>query len=287
MTKIIIRQAEQKELKMIMSWAAREGWNPGKYDFISYFSLGANAYLLLCLDDKPVGSISLVQYSKEFAFIGLFIIDPAYRLQGWGKTLWNEALKRLEFCSSIGLYAVPAQVSRYRASDFKDSHSNRRWSKNSPLKTEDTSHLINTAKNPYLMFSKLCEYDRSVFKHSREKLLQSMLSLPQTCAFVSFNESGEVNGYGVVRPCESGFRIGPLYADDIESAQVLCRVLLAKVPGEKIILDSPVTNRFGITFAEYFGLEHVSSADTVAMFKGNQPESKEERCYGLASLEIG
>ncbi len=184
MPKIIIRQADQQELKMIMNWAAQEGWNPGKYDYISYFSMGPNAYLLLCYDDKPVGSISLVQYSKELAFIGLFIIDPIYRSQGLGKMLWQEALKRLEYCATIGLYAVPAQVSRYCTAGFKEGYLNQRWSK-------------------------------------------------------------------------------------------------------KIILDSPITNTFSMIFAAYFSLEYVADADTIAMFKGEEPEDKGENCYGLASLEIG
>ena len=94
----------------------------------------------------------------------------------------------------------------------------------------------------------------------------------------------------MVRPCEEGFRVGPVYADDFESATKLCRLLLAKIPGESIILDIPTTNTFGQMFAEYFNLTRISAADTVAMFKGEEPQKmikNTSKCFAVASLELG
>jgi len=284
----IIRQADRKGLEFILDLATAEGWNPGKYDGESFFASDENGFLILYHGNEPIGSIAVVQLSKDYAAIGLFIVAKKHRSQGFGTLLWNEAIKRLAHCRTIGLNAVPSQVKRYQAAEFKDSFANQRWSKAVDSKAEDTKHLISTAENPYLMFKKLCEYDELVFKHPREKFLTAMLLAPQTFAFVSFDKDRAVNGYGVVRPCIKGYRIGPLYAADFESAQTLCRLLLAKIPGEIVVLDTPIINKFGIAFAEYFGLEHIPAADTLAMFKGEQPESKNTSdCYAVASLEIG
>ncbi len=277
--KIAIRTVQnESEVELILSWAEAEKWNPGKYDYKPYFEMDKKGYLLLLVDEKPVGSISLVKYSNEFSFIGLFIVLPEYRSRGLGKVLWEAAMLNLEKFPTIGLYSVPQQVSRYSTSGFVEAYKNKRRSAQAPEKPEEISYLMDAKKNPNRMFSALCRYDKEVFTHNREKLLNSMLKMPQTFAFVSFNKNDRVNGYGIVRPCMEGFRIGPLYADDCESAKTLFRILLSRIPGKSFILDMPENNTFSDLFAEYFKLQHVSQADTVAMIKGEEPkEIKKEQ----------
>jgi hypothetical protein len=48
---------------------------------------------------------------------------------------------------------------------------------------------------------------------------------------------GEVAGYGVIRRCREGYKIGPLFADDAA-----------------IYIDPPVTNAAAIALAESHGL---------------------------------
>jgi GNAT superfamily N-acetyltransferase len=286
--KITIRPIEDKaEMQMIMAWAEAEKWNPGKYDYEPYFAMNKENYLLLLVDEKPVGSISLVRYSEEFAFIGFFIVLPEYRRQGLGVQLWEEALKRLEKCQTVGLYSVPPQVSRYEASGFKGSHMIERQIGNAPERLEELSSRIKISQNPHSVFKTLCAYDRDNFKYNRQKLLRRMLAMPQTWALISFDKNGKVNGYGLIRPCVEGFRIGPLYANNFNSAKLLFGALLSKIPAESFILDMPRNNRFSQIFAAYFRLQHVPEADTMIMFKGEEPEGVNKYCYGVCSLEVG
>lgn len=288
METITIRSMTEQELEMVMGWAAAEKWNVGKYDHKPYYAMGKEGYLLILVDGKPVGSISIVKYSERFSFIGLFIVIPEYRSRGLGKMLWQRALKHLEKLQTIGLYAVPKQVPRYKESGFNESFRNERWLKKSPEKAEDITPLMNKTHNAFFHIDKLFEYDKKVFGHNRQPLLQNILTMPQTFGVVSFGENGKVTGYGVVRPCQEGFRMGPFYANDFESAQLISRVLLSEVPGESVILDMPTLNKFGKIFAEYFNLERISTADTIAMFKGEEPvEIQNDKCYGINSLELG
>lgn len=286
---VTIHPMSQHDLKMVMKWAAQEGWNPGKYDHHSYYSMDPKGHFLLLVDNKPVGAISIVMYSQWFAFIGLFIVLPEHRSQGYGKKLWEHAMNYISETNTCGLYAVPQQVSRYQQSGFKEYYSNARWTRVSPEKPEDVTDLISETKDPSTILKKLCKYDGKVFGHDRKRFLKRMLELPQTCGFVSFNSVGKVNAYGIVRPCREGFRIGPLYAENFQSAQSICRILFAYVPGAKIIFDIPSTNAFGNMFAEYFDLEHLPISDTMAMFKGDDGpiENYQNKCYATASLEFG
>jgi GNAT superfamily N-acetyltransferase len=287
--RVTIREMTEHELRMAISWAEKEGWNPGRYDYRSYFAFDNKGFLLLLLDDKPVGCISIVRHSRTFAFIGLFIVKPEYRGKGYGKRLWNEALKRLADKQTVGLYSVPQQVSRYKRSGFFDGgFSNRRFQLAKSRK-EDVSHLLDHDADSISAYHKLLKYDARIWGSSRESFLKSVLQQAESYAFISFDEkTGEINGYGVIRPCMVGYRVGPIYSDSPESAKTLTRVLLAQVPSDsQIIFDIPNTNTFSHMFATFFGLDRVKEVDTLAMFKGDIPNLKESKCYGTASLEIG
>lgn len=288
MRKLRIQEMKEDELAMVMSWAEDEGWNPGKYDYQSYYALDKRNLLLMFLNEEPIGSISIVKYSSQFAFIGLFIVKKKYRNQGYGTKLWEAAMELLEQYSSVALYAVPKQVRRYQKSGFSAQYFNSRWNLNAS-KAEDVSTFITNQQDPQVIYNKMLEYDCKLWGGQRSLFLDKVLTQEQSYAFVTFNQTtGKVNGYGVIRPCIKGYRIGPLYAHDLEDAKILARVLMAQVPNEsKVIFDIPEKNRFSHVFAEYFGLERAPGIDTFVMIKGEDYDRNEEICYGKASLEIG
>jgi len=60
---------------------------------------------------------------------------------------------------------------------------------------------------------------------------------------------GGLAGWGVIRPCQKGRKIGPLVADDRATAEVVLSALLASVGGGEIFLDVPSINRDAVAFA--------------------------------------
>ena len=54
---------------------------------------------------------------------------------------------------------------------------------------------------------------------------------------------GRLAAWGVVRPCRTGFKIGPLVADDRAAAEAVLAALLAAAGGGEIFLDVPRVNR--------------------------------------------
>ena len=68
---------------------------------------------------------------------------------------------------------------------------------------------------------------------------------------------GEVQGFGVLRPCRQGFKIGPLFADGPAQAELLYQGLLAKAPGAPVFLDAPQNNHEAVALVRRHGLEPV------------------------------
>lgn len=99
-----------------------------------------------------------------------------------------------------------------------------------------------------------------------------------------------LQGYGVIRLCGEGYKIGPLYADDRDTARKLYMALVAAVgEGEQVFFDVPEENREAVALAESFGMRVVF--ETARMYKRGTkraaPESPVARIFGVTSFEIG
>ena len=287
----------RSELEMVIGWAIKEGWNFGKHDIDAYYETYPESFKLLLLDEKPIGGISIVIYDNNFAFLGLFIVDKAYRGSGYGAHLWNWSMsfldKELGNKGISGLYAVPKQISRYQLSGYQVNSALQRW-QGLPSKNELSvinKNIINISNNINSLFNQVLEYDKKVFSAGRESFIKNIIKLPQTKAFIYYDDQ-KISGYGILRPCQNGFRLGPLYADSLESAKSLAEALFNTIARseEPIFMDSPTANKFIQLFIEYFNLSHVSNYNTTFMFKGECPKYLIEHIdknYAVASLELG
>ena len=92
-------------------------------------------------------------------------------------------------------------------------------------------------------------------------------------------------GWGVIRPCRNGLKIGPLVADDRATAEAVLSALLARVGGGEIFLDVPGINVEAIALAQDFGLAPVF--ETARMYTGAIAPLRLERVFGVTSFELG
>jgi len=96
---------------------------------------------------------------------------------------------------------------------------------------------------------------------------------------------GNLAGYGVIRRCRIGHKIGPLFAEGRDEAETLFAALTAHAAGEPVYLDVPEPNRPGVTMAQYLGMKPVF--ETARMYKGVVPGLRMDGIFGVTSLELG
>ena len=93
-------------------------------------------------------------------------------------------------------------------------------------------------------------------------------------------------GYGVLRLCRSGYKVGPLFADSPEEAEHLFQALKARVPkGTPIYLDTPAANPAAVELAERYGMTVVF--ETARMYRGQSPDLPMDRVFGVTTFELG
>lgn len=275
-----IRPMTRAELDIAVAWATAEGWNPGLQDADCFYQADTTGFLMGFLDGEPIASISAIKYGENFGFIGFYIVKPEYRGQGYGFAIWQAALAYLQR-RNIGLDGVVDQQDNYRRSGFKLAHRNIRY-EGTATNAGYTSQCVPLSN---ISIDLVTNYDRQFFADERGEFIQAWIDHPEHYA-VGIVQDEKLVGYGVLRPCQQGFKIGPLFADEGAIATEIFHTLVAQVPaGEAFYLDVPEPNRAAVALAEQNGMAYVF--ETARMYTQTAPNLPLEKIFGITTFELG
>lgn len=274
-----IRTCSRAELELVLSWAAAEGWNPGKHDALPFQVADPAGFLLGLFHGRPIAAISAVRYSPSFGFIGLYLVVPEMRHQGFGLQLWRAGLDHLQSCT-VGLDGVIAQQANYARSGFQLAYRQIRHGGPAP-RTSLSPSLIDLRHVP---LAQVLAYDQLTFPVPRPGFLAAWISMPESLALGKI-ANGRLHGFGVRRACLEGHKVGPLVADDEVSAEELFVGLCAGVAGQPIFLDVPEVNPAAGRLALRHGLQPVF--ETARMYKGGKVTINTGQVFGVTTFELG
>lgn len=276
-----IRTMTRQELEVALDWAATEGWNPGLYDADCFYGADPTGFLIGLVNHVPVATVSAVKYGDTFGFIGFYIVRPESRGQGYGLQIWKAALAALEG-RIIGLDGVVDQQENYRKSGFTLAYNNIRYQGMGGGEAPADSAIIPLA---HIGFDELRAYDQPFFPADRQALLRTWIAQPQSTA-LGIMCHNQMAGYGVVRLCRSGYKVGPLYADNLALADRLFTALKAHTPaGAPLFLDVPAPNTDALELVAHHHM--VAVFETARMYRGAPPPVPMGRQFGVMSFELG
>jgi hypothetical protein len=268
------------EIAIATEWAAAEGWNPGLADHACFATVDSQGFFIGELDGAPAAIVSCVNYGANFAFLGFYIVRKDLRGRGYGLRIWDAAIAHAG-SRVIGLDGVVAQQDNYRQSGFALAYPNIRYGGTVLAPQAAPAGIVALGELP---FSALEADDATVFPAPRTAFLRSWISAPGHVARALLRDGG-LAGWGVIRPCRTGCKIGPLVADDRAAAEAVFAGLLAGAGGGEVFLDVPGINRNAVALAEDFGLAPVF--ETARMYTGMIPPLRLERVFGVTTFELG
>lgn len=275
-----VRPIRPGELELVLEWARQEGWNPGLDDSLAFYDADPSGFFVGVLGEVPVGSISVVKYGDTFAFLGLYIVHPDFRGRGYGKAIWNAGMASAEG-RSIGLDGVVAQQDNYRKAGFEEAYKTVRYG--GVISDLPKSTLIAHTVSDKL--DGLLRYDATIFPAPRPSFIASWCTARKDRRTAIVRKSGKIRGYGTIRRCYEGYKIGPLFASDADSAASLLAILAPEAKGATIFIDIPSDNRDAIALAEGMGLKPVF--ETARMYRGAAPVVPLRSVFGVTTLELG
>ena len=262
-----------------VDWAAAEGWNPGLDDAERFLAAGPDAFIGKEVDNAIAGTVSCAIYGPDYAFIGFYIVRSDVRGRGIGTGLFDAALSRAGE-RVIGLDGVLEQQPVYAALGFELAHRNERWRGTGGGERPD--RLVEIAA---VDRAELTEYDRRIFGADRAAFLRAWVEREPGHALACVDD-GRIRGYAVLRRCREGMKIGPLFADDITTAEALMRGMEAAAgEGTPLFLDVPHANPAALELAR----AHMNAPvfETARMYRNGRPPEDIGCVFGVTTFELG
>lgn len=206
------------------------------------------------------GDHLLRHYDSRFSFLGSYIVRHDLRGRGYGLQIWNAAIAHAG-TRTIGLDGLVAQQRNYEKSGFVPAYTNVRYGGTVSAPQYPHGNLIDLTGVP---LAQVEASDAMVFGRALER-------------------DAELAAWGVIRPCRTGHKIGPLIAPDRAVAETVLAALLGAMGGGKVS---------GCTGSEYRG-------GCTGKGPGARPGTKPRACtapipplrldrvYGVTTFELG
>ena len=277
---VSIERMTRKGVEVAIKWAQREDWNPGIHDADCFFSSDPEGFYAAKIAGEVVATVSVVKYSEDFAFEGLLIVKPDFRGKGIGlmiQSFVNGLCKNL----NLGLDGVLPMQEKHERVGFKFAHKNTRYGGIAEGKPSDRCMPVSKKD-----FAEVASFDSRFFPATRFKFLECWFFQKDASALMVRDKSTDaICSYGVIRKCARGHKIGPLFAEDEDIAEMLFGGLVSTVAGEEVFLDVPEPNRAAMRLAQRNGMQPVFS--TARMYTKTAPALPLSKIYGVTSFELG
>jgi GNAT superfamily N-acetyltransferase len=281
---LVIRGMMRTELDTLVEWAASEGWNPGGNDAQIFWDTDPEGYVAAELGGELIGGGAIVSYAGRFGFMGFFIVRPDHRSQGLGRRLWfhrrDQLISRLQAPAVIGMDGVFDMQPFYARGGFVLCNRDLRF-EGVGVAATPADTLVDLRSVP---FAEVSRYDAAHFPAPRERFLKAWITQPKSRALGAVRD-GVLRGYGVIRPCRRGFKIGPLFGADGDTAEALFLGLGDIAPGEPIFLDVPENNSQAMALTQRHGLREVFGC--ARMYYGPPPVLPCAEIFGVTTFELG
>lgn len=265
------------EIEQMLDWAAAEGWNPGLDDAAAFQAADPAGFFVARVGGGAVGSISVVNHSDRFSFLGLYIVRPEFRGKGIGKALWDHAVKHAEG-RTIGLDGVSEQQDNYARSGFIIAGATERFHgmiEGKPVPAARCASAQDTAS--------LVQQEARHSSVLKPAFLNAWYTKrPSRKTWLIKGPNG-IEGQATIRHCHTGSKIGPLCANDISVARMLILHCASQANGP-LSIDVPSHDEGLRGLCLSLGL--LPNFETARMYKGTAP-APTTPVFAVATLELG
>lgn len=212
-------------------------WNQRAEDWLAL--LGNGFFRVALRGPTIVGSGGAVVYGGRIAWVAMILVDPEERRHGIATRFMREVLARLKAVGVVGLEATPQGAPVYGGLGFTDRGGFARMER--PAEAAAV-HASPGADEPRPLnaagLAAIANRDQAVFGADRSVVVAWAREQAPEYAWCVGPES-EPGGYVLGRHGHRTEHVGPVVADDEETAARLVTAILAAAPGRAFTIDIP------------------------------------------------
>lgn len=257
------------------------GWNQVRTDWRRLLASPDARCFAGRVDGDLVATSTAITYDEQSGWVGMVLVHPDHRRQGYGTTLTERALDHGNSAAeSVGLDATDAGRPLYRDLGFVDvTDVERRAGVLTDAGDAPRVDRVGADREA------IADFDAERCGVRRDSLLDGLLDEPGTTGFVVDGaQSHDGRGYAVLRPGRNHWQLGPVVADSDAALDALLTAAAAKLDGESVLVDC-LREDAGELFAER-GLS-VYRTLTRMSYRHEEPLLCGDAVHAAAGLELG
>lgn len=260
-------------------------WNQLEQDWELFLEAGQDGNLVIEYNGKVAGTVTTINYSGRFSWIGMVLVDPSTRRMGIGTRLLKEAIQLAKNKGTIRLDATPDGEKLYTTLGFEKEYCLSRYQ-------IDLCDCRNLPK-PDLACQKIyqsdivqiSDFDKEVFGAQRQVILRSLFQMAGSYSWILKSEN-QISGYCLGRPGSNFEQVGPIVAYEYYTAQSLLLHALHQCHGKSVVLDVPDDQKDFRSFIEQIGF--TLQRPFIRMYLGEHDfPGKPQFQFTIAGPEIG
>lgn len=233
------------------------GWSQREDDWQLIYRLNPQGAFVVRHFGKVVATVSALKYGSDVGWIGMMLVDSAYRGMGIARRLMETACAALADQYSIQLDATPAGQAVYSKLGFKESFGLKRMVIRDSHSFPAIDREVEWDRHIRPMVDSDLEYisgwDRGIIGADRGELLNGLFRMTPEYARV-FIQGGEISGFVFGRHGAQFEHIGPLVAKDFAAAKALCGDLLLGMNGKAVAMDIPDAHSEWVSYVSGLGM---------------------------------
>jgi GNAT superfamily N-acetyltransferase len=299
-------EPSERDVDGLIALSQSARWNQNRDDWLWMLRHGRTRALVvqeqlvastLVLPWKPPSNAKpLASTPESLAWISMVLVLPEHRGKGYATQLLREALGWLAEPGQQHLTpmldATPAGHPVYLKLGFRDLWAFTRWERSANCDDREwsvSSTVLNLASLPsdHPHHAAMIALDRTAFGADREPLLNDLLRrAPQLALAVCDRDT--LKGFVLARPGRRATQLGPLVAQDEDTAITLAKHALSSIDGP-VFVDVPDAQQGLASWLHQQGLTVQRAFTRMALnpTPGSEPIGYPSAIFAVAGPELG
>lgn len=273
-----------QDIALGMRLKAAANWNQTAADWRMLLDAGTG--LVASWDGVACGTVTVVPYGP-FAWIGMLLVDPAFRGRGIGTALLEAAIAVVPEGVAACLDATPQGEPLYLRRGFAKEYGLARFRRAAAPWRGDAAGgggIVCQSVSPAVL-PELAQYDLPIFGGDRGGLLRELWRRAPQVAYLARRDD-QLVGYCLGRSGSHCEQLGPVIAEDATVARALLAAALQRCFHRDVILDATESHAAWLGMVEGAGFEWQRPFCRMCL-GGDSTFGPPSRQFAIAGPELG